>query len=74
MTSVSKISQSFTFILPKLNTFYSLEVMDRVSKTQLQVGENSNVLIRRLKVHISATVLHHVHISSKSIEHNLGLY
>ena len=35
-------------ILP-LNNFYSLEVVDRVSETQLQVGENSNLIIWRLK-------------------------
>ena len=29
-------------ILSNLNNFHSLEVVDRVSETQLQVGENSN--------------------------------
>ena len=29
--------------------FHSLEVVDRVSETQLQVGENSNGIIWRLK-------------------------
>ena len=29
-------------ILSNLNNFHSFEVMDRVSKTQLQVGENFN--------------------------------
>ena len=29
--------------------FHSLEVVDRVSETQLQVGENSNWIIWRLK-------------------------
>ena len=29
-------------ILSYLNSFHSLEVVDRVSETQLQVGENSN--------------------------------
>ena len=29
-------------ILSNLNNFYSLEVVDRVSETQLQVGENYN--------------------------------
>ena len=28
--------------LSNLNNFYSLEVVDRVSETQLQVGKNSN--------------------------------
>ena len=28
--------------LSNLNNFHSLEVVDRVSETQLQVGENSN--------------------------------
>ena len=31
------------------NNFHSLEVVDRVSETQLQVGENSNWIIWRLK-------------------------
>ena len=35
--------------LSKLNNFHSLEVVDRVSETQLQVGENSNLMIWRLK-------------------------
>ena len=32
-----------------LNNFHSLEVVDRVSETQLQVGENSNSVIWRLE-------------------------
>ena len=36
-------------ILPNLNNFHSLEVVDRASETQLQVGENSNWIIGRLK-------------------------
>ena len=31
----------------KLNFFHSLEVVDRVSETQLQVGENYNKIIWR---------------------------
>ena len=31
-----------TAILSTLNNFHSLEVVDRVSETQLQVGENLN--------------------------------
>ena len=30
------------FVKINLNNFHSLEVVDRVSETQLQVGENSN--------------------------------
>ena len=33
-----------------LNNFHSLEVVDRVSETQLQVGENSDWIIWWLKV------------------------
>ena len=33
----------------KSQKFYSLEVVDRVSETQLQVSENSNWIIWRLK-------------------------
>ena len=35
--------------LSNLNNFHSLEVVDRVSETQLQVGENSDGIIWRLK-------------------------
>ena len=38
-----------TSILSNLNNFHSLEVVDRVSETQLQGGENSNWIIWRLK-------------------------
>ena len=38
-----------TPILSNLNNFHSLEVVDRVSETQLQVGENLNWKIWRLK-------------------------
>ena len=34
--------QEVTSILSNLDNFHSLEVVDRVSETQLQVGENSN--------------------------------
>ena len=34
--------KKLTSILSNLNNFHSLEVVDRVSETQLQVGENSN--------------------------------
>ena len=36
-------------ILSNLNNFHSLEVVDRVSETQLQVGENSDRIIWRFK-------------------------
>ena len=38
-----------TFILSNLNNFHSLEVVDRVSETQLQVGKNLYCIIWRLK-------------------------
>ena len=41
--------KQLTSILTNLNNFYSLEVVDRVSETQLQVGENSDLIIWRLK-------------------------
>ena len=34
--------KKLTLILSNLNNFHSLEVVDRVSETQLQVGENPN--------------------------------
>ena len=36
------IIKKLTFILSNLNNFHPLEVVDRVSETQLQVGENFN--------------------------------
>ena len=43
-----------TSILSNLNNFHSLEVVDRVSETQLQVGENSDWIIWRysIKAHL----------------------
>ena len=35
--------------LSNLNNFHSFEVVDRVSETQFQVGENSDCIIWRLK-------------------------
>ena len=32
-----------TFFLSNVNNFHPLEVVDRVSETQLQVGENSKL-------------------------------
>ena len=49
MTSTTKILKELTFILSNLNNFHSLEVVDRVSKTQLQVGEHLYWIIWRLK-------------------------
>ena len=40
-------------ILSNMNNFHSLEVVDHVSETQLQVGEKSNWIIWRLKVKIT---------------------
>ena len=48
MTSISNICKQLTSNLSNLNNFHSLEVVDRVSETQLQVGENSNWIIWRL--------------------------
>ena len=52
MTSISNIWKQLTSILSNLNNFHSLEVVDRVSETQLQlvqVGENSDLTIWRFK-------------------------
>ena len=40
-----KIWKQLTSILSNLNNFHSLEVVDRVSETQLQVGDNSDWII-----------------------------
>ena len=45
MTSICKISKLLTSILSNLNNFNPLEVVDHVSETQLQVGENFNRII-----------------------------
>ena len=37
-----EINQQDFKIVDNLNNFHSLEVVDRVSEAQLQVGENSN--------------------------------
>ena len=49
MTSISNNWKQLTSILSNLNNFHSLEVVDRVSETQLQVSENSDWIIWRLK-------------------------
>ena len=38
----SQISKLMTSILSNLNNFHSLEVVNRVSETQLQLSENLN--------------------------------
>ena len=49
MTSTSKIWKELTSILSNLKKIHSPEVVDRVSETQLQVSENSDWIIWRLK-------------------------
>ena len=44
-----RFEKRLTLILSILKNFHSLEVVDRVSETQLQVGENSNWIIWRLQ-------------------------
>ena len=39
---INKDLKILTSVLSNLNNFHSLEVVDRVSETQIQVGENSN--------------------------------
>ena len=46
------ICKELTSILSNLNNFHSLEVVDRVSETQLQVGEKfklNNLAVKGLK-------------------------
>ena len=52
LTGRSWIKSIFRFLITtsNLNNFHSLKVDDLVSETQLQVGENSNLIIWRLKV------------------------
>ena len=56
MTSISNICNHLTSILSYQNNFHSLEVVDRVSETQLQVGENSDWIIWRLNTTDHATI------------------
>ena len=53
MTSIKTIAKSLTTILTNLNNFRSLEVVDRVSEAQLQVGENFNQIAWRLEGYTS---------------------
>ena len=61
MISTSKIWKELTSISSNLNNFHSLEVVDRVSETQLHVGENSNWIIWRLKGYRTVNHLCTVH-------------
>ena len=45
----ARCSESLTFILPNLNNFYPLKIVNRVSETQPQEGWKSNLLIWRLE-------------------------
>ena len=49
MLKISQIWKDFTSVLSNLNNFHSLEVVDRVSETQLQESGNLNWIIWRLK-------------------------
>ena len=49
MISISKIWNLLTSILLNRNNFHPLEVVNRVSETQLQVGKISHWIILRLK-------------------------
>ena len=52
MTSISTIWKELISILSILHNFYSLEVVDRVSETQLQVGKKfqlNNLAVKGLK-------------------------
>ena len=57
---MSNISASLTFILPNLYNFHSLEVVDRVSETQLQVSENSSWSMWRIHFHMGIAAPFHI--------------
>ena len=44
--------QDFNIVNPKFVNFHSFLAVDRVSETQLQVGENFNLIIWRLKCEV----------------------
>ena len=64
MTSISNIWKQLTSILSNLNNFHSLEVVDRVSETQLQVGENSDWIIWRQSARATLRGVAELHVAS----------
>ena len=56
MTSISKIWKQLLSILSNLNNFQSLEVVDCVSETQFQVGENSDWIKGLRKVDVLSSI------------------
>ena len=59
MTSISNIWKQVT---SDLNNFHSLEVVNRVSETQFQVGENSDWIIWRSKGY-SVLLVHQITVT-----------
>ena len=47
-------------ILSNMNNFHPLEVVNRVSETQVQVGENYNIMAMWI---VSWSMVHKIHIS-----------
>ena len=43
------LKKGLSSIFSNLNNFHSLELVDRVSETQLRVGENSDLIFWRYK-------------------------
>ena len=46
---ICEIGKSFDWNCANVNNFQPLEVVDRVSETQLQAGENLNYIILHIK-------------------------
>ena len=61
VTSSRKIEKELTSILSNLNNFHSLEVVDRINETQIQVGENSNLAVKGLMQSLAVTTYYTTH-------------
>ena len=69
MTSISNILKQLTSIFSNLNHFHTLEAVDRVSETQLQVGENSNWIIWQYGIKGEKRVLFYFSFIDSVIQH-----
>ena len=72
MTSMSKIWRQLTSILSNLNNFHLLEIVDRVSETQLQLGENFNWIIWLKGLNQSQTIAVHQPIIIYMAKHTMN--
>ena len=74
MTSTNKIWKELTTILSNPSNFHSLEAVDRVSEKQLQVGENSNWIIWRLKGQSCRFLMPDMHVQNKKYVNFVSIF